>query len=924
MANLLDQASIVLTPTAYDNGKVLCAKPSEAPYGDFDFSRNSAATRVNAQGLVENVQILSSNLVQNGDFSEEGVQEVSNGSFSQEGVQLVTNGDFSSDTAWVKGTGTTISGGSANFVNADGVSLYQSIGNQSGFVKITFNVTDYTSGTLNVYSGGNQSVSTINVSANALGTYTAYVDRNGGNVNIIFGSSENFTGSIDNVSVREVGQDWTLGGEVTIGDNLAHFESNTNTYSYIRQDISSLTSKTYKIQLEVKNYVSGAVQVAFSGASPIAQNLNVSTDGVYTAYLTPNANGDDFEVSREFNGGNFNFDITNISVKEVGQNWVLGNGWSIAENKAVVTNASELYQRLAQPSLSFTLNSTYEISITCSEYSSGFLYLRKPRGTEPDTSLRIDNVGTFVFTLKALTELTEFALAIGSIGTDLSISNISIIEITDDTNLPRINYEGFSYQDALGSELVVNGDFSNGSTGWLNVGQQNANNTNTFSNGKVILVNDGTGSGISQPNILEIGKTYEVEIVVSEIVGNGFKIYTGTDYFITNTGTFTLQVTSTINNVFYLYRNQTNPQAINGATIDNVSVKEYLGQEVVPDSGCGSWLFEPQSTNLITYSEDFSQWSQTFTNVGTNELVSPDGTLNASKITATSTSQPRVEQSFSVPSVDTKNTFSVFVKKGNTSYIALSRFSGSQSAIFDLDTISIVSQSSENATIKEMGNGWFKISITQTVLSTDTYNVWKINLTNGISTNVGVVGEYVYIWGAQLEQQSYATSYIPTSGSTVTRNQDVCTNGGSLASINSTEGTLYFEGAALANDGTSRVICLSDGTNSHRVLLSYTPTTNQIQGFHNNGVDVINLIFVVSDITNFHKFAFKYSLNDFALWVDGVEVGTNFSGTTNIPNTLNELKFENASGSSDFFGKTKALAVFPYLSDAELTELTTI
>ena len=85
MANLLDQASIVLTPTAYDDGKVLCAKPSEPPYGDFDFSRNSAATRVNAQGLVENVQILSSNLVQNGDFSEEGVQEISNGSFLKRG-----------------------------------------------------------------------------------------------------------------------------------------------------------------------------------------------------------------------------------------------------------------------------------------------------------------------------------------------------------------------------------------------------------------------------------------------------------------------------------------------------------------------------------------------------------------------------------------------------------------------------------------------------------------------------------------------------------------------------------------------------------------------------------------------------------------------------------------------------------------------
>ena len=63
---------------------------------------------------MKNVQILSSNLVQNGDFSEEGSEEVSNGSFSQEGVELVTNGSFDTDTNWVKGTGWTISGGTAN------------------------------------------------------------------------------------------------------------------------------------------------------------------------------------------------------------------------------------------------------------------------------------------------------------------------------------------------------------------------------------------------------------------------------------------------------------------------------------------------------------------------------------------------------------------------------------------------------------------------------------------------------------------------------------------------------------------------------------------------------------------------------------------------------------------------------------------
>ena len=124
MSNLLDKASIILTPTAYDNGKALCVKPSDGS-GDFDFSRNSAATRVNAQGLVENVQILSSNLVQNPSFSEEGSEEVSNGSFSQEGVQLITNGDFATDTAWAKNPNWTISGGTANCDGTSDGSFFQ-------------------------------------------------------------------------------------------------------------------------------------------------------------------------------------------------------------------------------------------------------------------------------------------------------------------------------------------------------------------------------------------------------------------------------------------------------------------------------------------------------------------------------------------------------------------------------------------------------------------------------------------------------------------------------------------------------------------------------------------------------------------------------------------------------------------------------
>ena len=68
MSNLLDLASIVLTPTAYNNGEALCIKPDDGS-GDFQFSRNSAATRVNAQGLVENVQTISGNLLDYSTFT---------------------------------------------------------------------------------------------------------------------------------------------------------------------------------------------------------------------------------------------------------------------------------------------------------------------------------------------------------------------------------------------------------------------------------------------------------------------------------------------------------------------------------------------------------------------------------------------------------------------------------------------------------------------------------------------------------------------------------------------------------------------------------------------------------------------------------------------------------------------------------------
>ena len=272
----------------------------------------------------------------------------------------------------------------------------------------------------------------------------------------------------------------------------------------------------------------------------------------------------------------------------------------------------------------------------------------------------------------------------------------------------------------------------------------------------------------------------------------------------------------------------------------------------------------------------------------------------------------------------------MFIKEGTHSigYLSLTQGDTEYKSYFDLNNeTSGMLSGSATTKLEDFGNGWYKCTLSNISSTTDlsvrfdfgmSYSTTNANWPSASEGN----GLYMYYWGAQLEE-SYATSYILTSGSTVTRNQDIFTRDGIGSLINSTEGVLFVEMAALSDDGTDRAISLSDGTNNHRILLLYTSTTNQIQAFHNDNVSPVNLVFTVSDVTDFHKVAFKYKVNDFALWIDGVEVATNNLKGVNTANTLNVLKFENASGSSDFYGKVKQLQVYnTALTDAQLTSLT--
>ena len=315
------------------------------------------------------------------------------------------------------------------------------------------------------------------------------------------------------------------------------------------------------------------------------------------------------------------------------------------------------------------------------------------------------------------------------------------------------------------------------------------------------------------------------------------------------------------------------------------------------ENGCGSWLLEDESTNLVPYSSDFSNASWLKENnatLGLNTYLSPSGENNASELNLPNTLS-RITYVFNTTGV---YTFSVYLRSDTNGTISIRSATGSP-------------------------------SVEQQVSLTDKWQRFDVSVTDGnywqVIKKSSDTLTSIYVWGAQLEEQSYATSYIPTSGASSTRLQDIATDSGNSTLINSTEGTLYAEIAALENSGESiRAISLGvNGDNSQTITIRFRNQNNSIGLFMKPlSPNNLNLSTQAFNILNFNKIALKYKSGEIALWINGTEVITS-TNTLNIVG-LNKLDF-NAVGSSNFFGKVKALAVYKEaLTDAELTALTTI
>lgn len=494
------------------------------------------------------------------------------------------------------------------------------------------------------------------------------------------------------------------------------------------------------------------------------------------------------------------------------------------------------------------------------------------------------------------------AVSSGKVHSVFPNSTDADFDFNRDSDATRVNSEGLIERVGFyGAEKLSNNDFTNGLVGY--------SGTTNYSVVNNQLVANSSGL-IYQGSILTNSTFYKFTIDIESVTSGGIKAYANGNQsaVITTAGIHTLIIQAGTSNTLA----GLNPQGTFIGVINSISFKEVLGNRArlnyEIEGGLvntkPSLLLEPQSTNLIKYSNDYTQseWNKiSGATVDANVAISPDGTLNASRLNFNTVVGSRMEDQIASASSGDYS-FAVYLKADEPKTVGIrTGFAGTATVNVNVTT------------------EWQRFSITQNN---------PTNPANGYAQirSIDASGGSVYVWGAQIEQLSYSTSFIPTNGSTQTRAAETCNGAGTSSILPSSDGIFYAEIAALANDGTSRVISLSDGSNTNRIHLLYFSQNNFISA--NYRVSGSTQAFVNVNLSNallFHKIAWHFRSGKFKLFIDGSLAGSNSNTTMLGVGVINELAFNEAPSSTPFYGKIRDIRVYntKEMTDSEVDILLT-
>lgn len=346
------------------------------------------------------------------------------------------------------------------------------------------------------------------------------------------------------------------------------------------------------------------------------------------------------------------------------------------------------------------------------------------------------------------------------------------------------------------------------------------------------------------------------------------------------------------------------------------------------NSDCPSFKMENLSTNLQRYSQDFTQsnWIKSNANISSDITADPKGIENADKLIPNTTNTfHHVQSVTSGMSNYQPTTYSIFVKKAGLSQVEL-LFSNSVSPYnvygqvkFDLDTLQTFGTTIGSFEYQDYGNGWYRLAITGITTSSNPAFVRAAAFKLESQTFAGNGVDGLFVWGAQVEINPIASSYIYTANGSVTRSQDTVVP--KNLAIDPTKGTFFLD--LKADDVRSSSFIKLTGTNSNRIDFSFN-SSEQLNINIGNAPAPSFLNYLYTHNSERFKVAVRWAeFGVYSIFINGVKVYN--SSANPLLSSLNTISFNfGTQGSFDFSGEIHNAQIYTEnLTDTEIIKLTT-
>ena len=283
------------------------------------------------------------------------------------------------------------------------------------------------------------------------------------------------------------------------------------------------------------------------------------------------------------------------------------------------------------------------------------------------------------------------------------------------------------------------------------------------------------------------------------------------------------------------------------------------------DNTSGHLLLEPSRTNVALYSEEFdnaawvklSQGDGSIPIVTTNYAISPDGTMNASRLQCNlnggNTTNDRSWLYQSTTTISGDNSFSLYVKNNSNQEITFTLSNGASTTV-----VILPDEKWHRLSTVRSGNGQPRIGLIGGVGASDTADL--------------------LIWGAQLEEGSYATSIIKTENSSVTRIVEYANDAGNSQVFDNDTGVWFIDLERMGLE-SGRAMMLANSSGSEQLRIHFDPS--EVIRFRDGKASFATIGGNISMGVGIRKkLALKIDGTTLKVFADGSQIGSNYTRPT--------------------------------------------